>query len=139
MGADAVVDLSRGSLGDQAKALCPAGFDRVLITAPPRTLPDAVRVARFGGIIGLIGIEFGPGARVELDVNEFHFKKLQLRASHAIPDVRFPAILDALRDGSIDASLLVTHVFKLEESARALQVAASRDEPVIKVVVDCRS
>lgn len=137
-GADEVIDLSRENLVERMQSLCPAGVDRVMITAPPRTLPDAIHIAKFGGVIGLIGIEYGSGSKVEIDVNEFHFKKLQLRASHAIPDVRFPKILTAFQDLSIDAAVLATHVFKIEDSAEALKIAASKDEPVIKVVIDCR-
>ncbi len=138
LGADEVIDLSRGGVGDQVQALCPGGVDRVLITAPPRTLPDAVEAAKYGGVIGLIGIEFGRGAIVEFDVNEFHFKKLELRASHAIPDVRFPKILESFQDLRVDPSVLITHVFKLKDAAAALRVADSKGDPVIKVVVDCR-
>ena len=74
---------------------------------------------------------------MEFNVNEFHFKKLQLRASHAIPDVRFPQILSSFKDLNVDPSIFVTHVFKLDDVAEAMRVADSRDEPVVKVVVDC--
>lgn len=137
MGADEIIDLGTENLFERMKELCPSGVDRVLVTAPPRTLPDAVRIAKFGGVIGYIGIEYGAGAMVAFDANEFHFKKLELRASHAIPDIRFPKILTAFQDRAIDPAPLVTHVFKLADAAQALKVADSKDEPVIKVVIDC--
>jgi L-iditol 2-dehydrogenase len=137
LGVAEIVDASCGDVALQVKSLCPDGVDRVLITAPPRTLVDAIEIAKFGAFIGLIGIEYGKGAFVEFNVNEFHFKKLQLRASHAIPDVRFPQILSSFKDLNVDPSIFVTHVFKLDDVAEAMRIADSRDEPVVKVVVDC--
>lgn len=137
LGVDEIVDISCEDAVSRVRSLFPGGVDRVLITSPPRTLVDAIKIAKFGAVIGLIGIEYGNGAFVEFDVNEFHFKKLQLRASHAIPDVRFPQIISSFKGLRVDPSIFITHVFELDDVARAMQVANSQDEPVVKVVVDC--
>ena len=50
------------------------GVDRVLVSAPPSTIPSAFKAARTGGVIGFIGIEYGAGANITFDANEFHFK-----------------------------------------------------------------
>jgi len=72
---------------------------------------------------------------ISLDINAFHFQKLQLRASHAIPNHYFPIALDLLRRGVIDADRLITHVFKLNEFRRAFEAANDPHEPVGKVVI----
>src|SRR5512139_2193850 len=91
------------------------------LTAPPPVIPDAIRACRFGGIVALIGLEERAGETVMLDINAFHFQKLQLRASHAIPNHYFPIALDLLARGVIDPARLITHVFPLNEFQRAFE------------------
>jgi L-iditol 2-dehydrogenase len=121
---------------DEIKRLTGDGVDRVLVTAPPYTIPEALRACRFGGIVALIGLEERPGETVALDINAFHFQKLQLRASHAIPNHYFPIALDQLRRGVINADRLVTHVFPIDEYRRAFEIANDPQERVGKVVIE---
>ena len=137
MGADVLIFVDEEDAVEKVLALCPDGLDRILVTAPPKTIPQAIKMCKFGGNVSYIGIEFGEGAVVPIDINDLHFRKAQLRASHAIPDVRFPLCVELLRSKAVDPELLVTHVFPLQEVAKALAVANSQDEPVVKVVVDC--
>jgi L-iditol 2-dehydrogenase len=107
---------------------------RVLVTAPPRVLEDAVRIAAKGAIISFIGIEYGEGSRVGFDANEFHFKKLQLRGSFASPALYGPMALDCLRERVVDGEALISHRFPLAEIARAMETAR-KDPGAVKVVV----
>lgn len=91
------------------------GVDRVLVTAPPSTIPTAVTVANTGGIIAFLGIDYGPGGHVNIDSNAFHVKKLQLRSSFASPALYFPECIDLIHSGVVRTGELVSHVFKLEE------------------------
>ncbi|MFQ6059633.1 MAG: zinc-binding dehydrogenase [Anaerolineae bacterium] len=135
MGADVVLADAEDDVVAEIKAAVPQGVDRVLVTAPPRTLRQAFEVARFGAIIGFIGIEFGEGGKVTFDANAFHFKKLQLRASHAIPNHYFPLALDLLARRAVDPQALLTHTFPLAEAERAFQMAINPEEEVVKVVI----
>ena len=81
-GADDFVDVEKGKLEDHDFG-CP--IDRILVTAPPSTLPAAIELAAVTGVIVYIGIQYGPGAMCTFDANTFHFKKLQLRGSFASP------------------------------------------------------
>ncbi len=135
MGADVVLADAEDDVVAEIKAAVPQGVDRVLVTAPPRTLLQAFEIARFGAIIGFIGIEFGEGGQVTFDANAFHFKKLQLRASHAIPNHYFPLALDLLARRVVNPQALLTHTFPLAEAARAFQVAVNPEEEAIKVVI----
>jgi len=121
---------------DEIKRLTGEGVDRVLVTAPPFAIPDALRACRFGGIVALIGLEEHAGETVALDINAFHFQKLQLRASHAIPNHYFPIALDLLARGVINPDRLITHVFQLNEFRRAFETANNPDECVGKVVIE---
>jgi L-iditol 2-dehydrogenase len=135
MGADVVLAEGDDDIAAEILSAVPHGVDRVLVTAPPRTLPLAFEIARFGAIIGLIGIEFGTGGEVTFDVNAFHFKKLQLRASHAIPNHYFPMALDLLARRVVEPDLLLSHTFRLDEYAAAFRTLADPGQPAVKVVV----
>lgn len=110
-------------------------IDRILVTAPPRTLPDAFAVAAKGAIVSFIGIEHGEGAFCRFDANAFHFKKLQLRASFASPALFGARALQLLREGVIDGEALVSHRFPLDRIADAMRTARS-DPSAVKVVVE---
>ena len=135
MGADVVLSQAEDDVVAAIKGAVPQGVQRVLVTAPPRTLPLAFEIACFGGIIGLIGIEFGAGAAVTFDVNAFHFKKLQLRASHAIPNHYFPIALDLLARRAIDADVLRSHTFPLDDFEKAFRTLADSQQATAKVVL----
>lgn len=110
-------------------------IDRVLVTTPPPTLGDAMAVACKGGIISFIGIAFGEKAFCKFEVNEFHFKKLQLRASFASPALYTPQALCYLREKVVDPEILISHRFPLERMAEAMQTARDGSRAV-KVIVN---
>ena len=59
-------------------------------------IPTAVELCRFGGIVVYDGIKFGSGGTIQLDGNAFHFKRLQLRGVHSVPNLGWPQALDLL-------------------------------------------
>ncbi|MBM4143352.1 MAG: zinc-binding dehydrogenase [Lentisphaerae bacterium] len=131
-GADTLLDPDGGPL-EQAAIGFPV--DRVLVTAPPRALADAVRVAARGAIIALIGISYGDDRRVAIDVNDLHFKKLQVRGAFLSPAFHGPLALALLRGGEVDGQALVSHRFRLDEVKKALDTA--REDPgAVKIVVE---
>jgi L-iditol 2-dehydrogenase len=109
------------------------GIDRILVTTPPATLAPTFAVAAKGGIITFIGLGEGAAATCSFDANEFHFKKLQLRASFAAPALFTPLALRYLKEGVIDGEALISHRFGLDRIAQAVQVA--RSAAAAKVVV----
>lgn len=109
-------------------------IDRILVTAPPQTLPETFETACKGGIISYIGIAWGPGAMVTFDADAFHFKKLQLRASFASPALYGPEALRCLREGVVDGQALVSHRFPLSRMQEAMDTART-DPSAVKVVV----
>jgi L-iditol 2-dehydrogenase len=138
MGATEIIFLDRTDPVEQVLSMCPTGLDRVLVTAPPKTVPDAIRMIKYGGIIGFIGVTFAGDETVPIDLQLLHFRKAQLRSSYAIPDIRWPLAVDLIRSREIDPDLLISHVYPLKEVDRAMQMAAAKDQGVLKVVIDCR-
>ncbi|HEY9593309.1 MAG TPA: alcohol dehydrogenase catalytic domain-containing protein [Spirochaetia bacterium] len=135
LGADRVIMPDREDVVAALKAECPSGFDRVLVTAPPAAIPLAFEVVRFGAIVTFNGISFA-SSTISFDANAFHFKRLQLRATHSIPNLRFPMAISLLERRVIDARDFVTHTFPLSRVQEALTVAEEDKTHVIKVVVE---
>jgi L-iditol 2-dehydrogenase len=129
-GADAVIDPTETPLTEFDFG-CP--IDRVLVTAPPKTLPGVFKLSAKGAIISFIGIEYGQGAFCTFDANEFHFKKLQLRASYASPALMTPMALTYLREGVVNGEALITHRFGLDQIEQAMSAARAPD--ALKVIV----
>jgi threonine dehydrogenase-like Zn-dependent dehydrogenase len=130
-GADAIIDPNETRLESHDFG-CP--IDRVLVTSPPTTLNSAFAVAAKGGIISYIGIAYGDGAFCRFEANDFHFKKLQLRASFASPALYTPLALQVLREGVVEGAALVSHRFPLSMIGEAVEVARDK-RTAVKVVV----
>jgi threonine dehydrogenase-like Zn-dependent dehydrogenase len=130
-GADICLDPSKTPL-DTCDFGCK--INRILVTAPPKLLNSAFKIASKGAIISFIGIAFGESANVAFDANEFHFKKLQLRASFASPALYGPRAIQYLKEGVIDGDAIVTHRYKLGQIKEALQVSLA-DSSAVKVVI----
>lgn len=111
------------------------GVDRAVISAPPRTIQDAIPVMNYGGIMAFIGIEFGAGAAISFDANDFHFKKLHLRASHAAPAIYFPTVLKLLQDGHLNGRDFISHIMPLTQMSDAMAMMRDQREEVVKIVI----
>lgn len=129
-GADDVVAVDETPVS-QFEYRCP--IDRILVTAPPPALAETFDLAAKGGIITFIGLGEGEKAMCSFNANNFHFKKLQLRASFAAPAMFTPLALKYLKEGVIDGDALISHRFPLADIASAVRVAGS--EEAVKVVV----
>jgi L-iditol 2-dehydrogenase len=133
MGADEVILTDECKLTDARYAR--GGVDRVLLTAPPRLIPEALAVTNVGGNVAFIGIEPGSGATISFDANNFHFRKLQLRASFASPALYFPTCIDLIRAGIVNAEKLVSHTFQLEEIPQAFRIMRDDRPNRVKLVM----
>jgi L-iditol 2-dehydrogenase len=135
-GANEVIEL-----GDAPVSSIPfrRGVDRALVSAPPQAIPAVLPAMNYGGVVTFIGIDYGGRSAITLDANDFHFKKLQLRASHAAPALYFPAVLrllaDGAADGTLDGAAIVSHVLPLERIADAMCLARDNRAEVLKVVI----
>jgi L-iditol 2-dehydrogenase len=109
-------------------------FDHVLVTAPVQCIPEALSFLAYGGEMTYIGI--GTGANtITFDANNFHFRKLQLRASFASPAIYYPRVLELLRTKVIPGDLIVSNRFPLAEISAAMNSCRDDKENVVKVVV----
>ncbi|MBR4234553.1 MAG: alcohol dehydrogenase catalytic domain-containing protein [Clostridia bacterium] len=119
---------------DPCAALKGDSVDRVLVTTPPATLRKAAEFASFGAIISMIGIaKTREESQCTLDINQMHFKRLQLRYSFASPALFFPLCVDMIKNGLVDVKPLISHRFPLEQMDKA--VLACRDDKASAVKV----
>lgn len=93
----------------EVRKLYPKGVDRVIVTSPPKTVPNAIRCAHFGGRVSVLGIDFGGREKVELDVNYIVFNKIGVQGFIAEPALRFNTCLDLLKTKKVDPDLFLTH------------------------------
>lgn len=135
IGADEIIGYNSPDFLDFIKAKYPNGLDRVIITSPPNTLEGAIAISKFGGIIGLIGVVFGKDRFVSFDMNEFHFKRLELRCIHAIPNLRFPLALDLIKEKKIDVNSLITHQVNFADYKKVFDILNDDKIESVKITV----
>lgn len=134
-GCDMTIDAAEANVEEQVKKLFPKGVDRVIVSSPPRSLYDALKAIRFGGIITFFGLHFGGESTIEIDVNDLVFRKIQLRPAFAEPAINFPVSNRLLADGLVDGKALVTHTFGFDHAHELLRSVVDGSEPVIKAVM----
>lgn len=131
-GADEIIEVDKTPIENCKFPVAP---DRFIISSPPQTMPPMFKIAAKGAIVSYIGIQYGPGAAITFDANEFHFKKLQLRASFASPALYTPMALALLKSKAVDGTKIVSHTFPLAQIKKAMTVAATDKKAAVKVVV----
>jgi threonine dehydrogenase-like Zn-dependent dehydrogenase len=132
-GADEVIFTDQASLADYK--FLDGGVDKVLLTAPPSLIEIATHTLRVGGILAFIGIAYGAGAMATFDSNLVHHKKIQIRASDAVPALYFPLCIDLVKSGKIDLKSLVSNVFPLEDTVEGLLNFLNHPETAVKAVM----
>ena len=120
---------------DDAGARFPAGFDKVIVTAPPDVLPQAVAACRTNGIIAYCGLGAAGNPVVALDWDAIHGKNIQIRPMGDTPG-HLPQAIDLLRRGVIDPARFITHTFPRAQITEAFTCNEQRRDEVVKVVVE---
>jgi len=134
-GCDLTIDTAYQDLEGEIKRRFPKGVDRVIVSSPPRTLLDALKIVHFGGVICFFGLHFGGESKIEIDVNDLIFRKIRLVPTFAEPAINFPVSNRLLCDGLIDAQALVTHTFGFDTARSLMGSIVDCTEPVIKAVM----
>lgn len=134
-GCDQVIESEREDVDATIRRKFPSGVDRVIVSSPPESIRDGLKIVRFGGIVTFYGLDFGGRSTIEVDVNDLVFRKISLIPTFAEPAIHFPVSIRLLREGVIDSEALVTHTFPFEDSTRILRGIVEGTEPVVKAVM----
>jgi threonine dehydrogenase-like Zn-dependent dehydrogenase len=103
------------------------------------TIPQAVSLARSGGVVGIIGVfdrEHDEG--IALEVQRFEKDLVGISGySYWGNRTEFEIGLELLANGDVDAKPVVTHSFPLDDINKAFDTAKNpRDTGAIKVVIE---
>ena len=121
---------------DPCSALKGEQVDRVLVTTPPSTLVSTAEFASFGAIISMIGIaKTKEESLCTLDINQMHFKRLQLRYLFASLALFFPLCIDMIKKGLVDVKPLISHRFLLEQMDKAILTCRDDKASAVKVMM----
>jgi L-iditol 2-dehydrogenase len=135
LGCDLTIEVGKQDIEEEIKRKFPKGVDRVIISSPPESMYDALKIIRFGGVITFFGLHFGGRSVVKLDINDLIFRKITLRPAFAEPAINFPLSNRLLQEGLVDASKLITHTFGFEDSRSIMQAVIVGSEPIVKAVM----
>ena len=114
-----------------------AGIDATFLTVGvPALLDDAVAMAALEGRIMFVALYDRP---VTLRPNDLLDKHLTLLASIMYNASEIRTAVDLVADGSVAAAAVVTHVLPLGQAKHAFDLAASKAEGAIKVVIEMGS
>lgn len=108
LGCHATFESRKCDVANAVREVLPAGADRVIVTSPPRTVPDAIKCAHFGGRVALLGIDFGGGETIPLDVNYAVFNKIDVKGVIAEPALHFPTSISLLKSKAVDPDAFLT-------------------------------
>jgi L-iditol 2-dehydrogenase len=134
MGADSLIDMSQSALVESVlESTRSRGVDVVLECAgSAETVNAAIRIARQGGTVMLIGIlsELYP----KIDIHTAMMKELKLqtlkRSNH-----RAQEALNLLGQGKVPMSL-ITHTLPLEQTPKAFEMLTNYSDGVGKAVIE---
>lgn len=134
-GCDTLIETRKQDVAEIVKKKFPNGVERVIVSSPPESLYDAMKIIRFGGLITFFGLHFGGRNKIEVDVNDLIFRKITLRPAFAEPAINFPVANRLLRDGLVDGRRLVTHTFGFDRARETLRAIVEASQPIIKAVM----
>ncbi len=134
-GSDLVLESKKHDIEREVKKKFPCGVDSVIVSSPPETLHDAIKIIRFGGTVTFFGLNFGGKNSIDLDINDLIFRKINLIPTFAEPALNFPAAVTMLKKGIIPAEDLVTHIFKFEDARQMMEAILDGSKPVIKAIM----
>jgi L-iditol 2-dehydrogenase len=135
VGCDDFFEVGKQDVEAEIKRRFPKGVDRVIVSSPPESMSDALKIIKFGGIITFYGLHFGGRSTIPVDINDLIFRKISLIPTFAEPAINFPVSLRLLRDGLVDAGLLVTHRFGYDQARPIMQSIIDGTQPIIKAVM----
>jgi len=134
-GCDMILESGKDNIEDEIKKKFPNGVDRVIVSSPPESIYDALKIIRFGGIITFYGLHFGGKSTIKLDVNDLIFRKITLRPTFAEPAINFPVAINLLKQKIIPAQDIITHKFSFTEAKETMQSIIDGTKPIIKAVM----
>lgn len=135
MGAEKIIEADESDAVEVVKEYFGGGADCVIVTSPPKTIEQAIRMVKFGGTVSFAGINLGGKSKIEIDVNELIFNKITLKPTFAEPALRFPTAVRLIREGVLDAKKIISHTFTFDQAEDLIRMSLNGSMEVIKAVL----
>jgi len=134
-GADVLVNPEKDDLVKVVEAETDGrGVDVAVVTAPSiEAYRTGIKICRRGGKLCVFA-PTAPGRYLQLSPKELFFTEIQLIPSYSTSHLETKEALELIASGRLDAKSLITHRFKLAETAEAFKTALESKES-LKVIV----
>jgi len=134
-GADVLVNPEKNDLVKVVEAETDGrGVDVAVVTAPSvEAYRTGIKICRRGGKLCVFA-PTAPGRYLQLSPKELFFTEIQLIPSYSTSHLETREALELIASGRLDAKSLITHRFKLAETAEAFKTALESKES-LKVIV----
>jgi L-gulonate 5-dehydrogenase len=137
MGADRVLNAHRDDVHAATLDLSQGrGVDKVIECVggdQDETVPQAVKCAREGGLVVVVG-SFAAN-RATLPIVDFKFNEKTIAGSQGMPEGYGP-IFDLILSGELDVQQLISHRLPLAQAEHGLHLMDAKAEQVLKVVLE---
>src|SRR5215813_1492493 len=134
LGADFLINVRRESLGERVAQITDGkGADSVLECAGgPSSMQEALENVKRGGRIGVVAWYAGP---VEMDMNLAVRSNVRIYAARGEGGMNSGRSLALMSAGKLDADVLITHRFSLDDVHEAFRTYVDRVGNALKVVM----
>lgn len=136
LGADQVLDVSRGSLPELLKEATGGDMAEMVVVGPNSAdvMMQGIHCVRPGGQV-LFFTPARPGERLAVDPNHVYFRDINIITSYSCgpPDTR--KAHEYIKKGVVTAEKLVTHRFPIERTAEAFRLTADAGESLKALIV----
>lgn len=107
-------------------------FDVVIETSGNNaSINQAIKLVKPSGVVGMVSFYSGG---IDVNMNDVITKDAELQGVLASPNM-FAPTLAIMKNGTINADALITHVINFDEIEKAFEIAQSRSEMSVKIVV----
>jgi L-iditol 2-dehydrogenase len=134
-GADVIINSAKEDLAAAIKAETDGrGVDIAVVTAPSLEAYKAgLSVCRKGGKLSVFA-PTKPGGFLQISPKELFFSEIQIIPSYSTSHLETRTALKLLESGRIDVKKLITHRFRLADTAKAFKTASESKES-LKIIV----
>jgi L-iditol 2-dehydrogenase len=134
-GADEVIDVSKDDLINTLKDLTEGTLADLVIVGPnsSEAMRQGLSAAGAGGKVVLF-TPAKPGEQLTINPNDLYFKDINLITSYSCGPTDTADALDIIGEGTVRAETLVTHRFRIEETAKAFRLTAEAKDSLKAVI-----
>lgn len=135
-GADHVIDVKREDIFERVKDLTDGKGAEIVIVGPNsvEAMITGLRTVSSGGSVVLF-TPARPGEILNIDPNEIYFRDINIITSYSCgPDDTREAIR-IIERGTVNARLLVTHRFPIEDTEKAFRITAEAKESLKCIII----